>query len=419
MYDLRIIHGSCYIEGHFVDQNIYITNGKIALISSDLLEAKKTVDAMHYKVLPGFIDPHVHLHLNIGKTFSADDFTSGSYLAAFGGVTTIIDFLDPINHLHDFDEVYQRRLKEASTSIVDYSFHATLGNFKGQVVALVDKVKDAGLGSIKVFTTYSDSDRRCSYDVIKEILNEDILLLSHAEDDDMIKACMIMENYEASRSEASELSAVKKLISLMSDDSRLYIVHVSSGHTLETISKRQGLYLETCPHYLYLDKGKFLKDDGKLFLLAPPIRGKDSIKLIKEHISMIDSIGTDHCPFMKEEKLVNDIVDHIPKGIGGLGLSFQLMYDMFGDAIIDKFTVNPAEIFGLSDKGKIEVGKDADFAIIDPKGLTDCSLNLTKANHHSFSGVLNTEVKVTISRGHIIMSNGEVHPNKGQFIRRV
>jgi dihydropyrimidinase len=419
MYDLRIIHGRSYIDHEFKLKNIYINNDKIELISDELFEAEETIDAMHLLVLPGLIDPHVHLHLNIGSTYSSDDFRSGSRLAAYGGVTTLIDFLDPINSLDQLEQVYNRRRDEAKESLIDYSFHTTLGHFSGDVKNLITQSKSLGLTSIKVFTTYSDSDRRCPDEIISKLLNEDILVLAHAEDDEMIIPCDEIEFYEASRSEACELSAVRKLINQMSDDSRLYVVHMSSGQTLDQITLRKGLFIESCPQYFYLDKKLFLKEDGKKYLLAPPIRGEDSITKLREHIEKINSIGTDHCPFMSYEKMIDQSIDAIPKGIGSLGLAFQLMYDMFGDKVIKKFTSEPASIFNLRQKGEIKVGYDADFAIIDPKGQTECDHVHSNVDYTVYPGmVLNTEVKVTVSRGNIIMSNGEIHDSKGQFIRR-
>lgn len=419
MYDLRIIHGQCYIDHEFKTTNLYIKDEKIAEITDDFLEAKETVDAQGLKVLPGFIDPHVHLHLNLGSTYSADDFVSGSHLAAMGGVTTVIDFLDPIYNNDELNEAFDRRLSEASGSIVDYSFHCTLANYEDDVDELILKVKEKGIPSIKVFTTYSDSNRRCKNEVIKKLLKQHVLTLAHSEDDEQIKACSNIELYEASRSQAAEIEAIQRLIGYLVDGTgRLYIVHVSSGHSLEKIEKVKNLYLESCPQYFYLSKDLY-DSKGYRFLLAPPLRSKTSIDQMKKHRHMLDTIGTDHCSFKLNEKHATTHVDKIPKGIGSLGYAFQLMYDLFGDEIIPKFTSKTAEIFNLKHKGRIEIGCDADFALLNTHGQTVCDTSYSQSDYTVYDGmVLNNKIEMTIRRGDIIMSDHKIKTSSGKFVRR-
>jgi len=152
MYDLGILNGKLYLDGIFINANVYVKSGKIVDISTNYLQCKKEVDATGKFVLPGFIDPHVHFELNSGKYTSVDDFESGSISALFGGVTTIIDFLDPISKLEELEYAFKNRLSAAKKSYVDYSFHATLGNFSGDLSALFKEIKEFGTKSVKVFT---------------------------------------------------------------------------------------------------------------------------------------------------------------------------------------------------------------------------------------------------------------------------
>ena len=93
---------------------------------------------MNKLVMPGFIDPHVHINLDLGEFKSSDDYESASKAAAYGGITTFIDFLEPVNTVEEFDDKLQKKYKEAETSIIDYSFHTTVGNFKGDVENLAN-----------------------------------------------------------------------------------------------------------------------------------------------------------------------------------------------------------------------------------------------------------------------------------------
>ena len=95
MYDIFIKNGFVYYNGRFQKKNIGITGEKISYVGNDVFDAKKVVDASSKKIIPGLIDPHVHFALYCGTVTSVDDFETGSRCAAYGGVTTIIDFLDP------------------------------------------------------------------------------------------------------------------------------------------------------------------------------------------------------------------------------------------------------------------------------------------------------------------------------------
>ncbi|MBN2796094.1 MAG: amidohydrolase family protein [Clostridia bacterium] len=422
MYDSAILNGKCYIDHQIIETNIYMKNGKTALVDKAVFPASKIIDATGLTVYPGFIDPHVHLHLNIGKSFSADDFQSGTELAALGGVTTVLDFLDPIWSNTELDEVFDRRMNEASCALVDYSFHCTLGHYNDDVEILKNKVLDKGITSVKVFTTYSDSNRRCDYAVIEKLLGQPILVMTHGEEDQLITQPKSISEYETSRSEEAELMAIKTLIKLANQQNgKLYIVHISSGHTLNYLNEGRlnpRIYLESCPQYFYLNKDLFLKEDGRLYLLAPPLRGDDSILLMKKHFNLLNTIGTDHCPFTYKEKMNALDIIKIPKGIGSLGLTFPLMYELFGLDIIPKITSEPASIFNLNNKGSIKVGNDADYAIVNHNAITVCSEIRRNMDYELYHETLHSKVEMTILRGNIIMAHDEIFESKGQYIRR-
>jgi len=228
-----------------------------------------------------------------------------------------------------------------------------------------------------------------------------------------------IDQYEASRSEASEWSAIKKLTGIQKkSNGRMYIVHISSGQSLEKIELNDNLYLESCPQYFELSKDLFEHYDGKKYLLAPPLRDKISIEKMKEFFYKLDSIGTDHCPFMLNDKLMSEDVESTPKGVGSLGIAFPIMYTLFGESVIKRFTKNPAKIFNLKNKGAIEVGKDADFAIMNERMITHPQSSFSKCDYSVYQVPYSSKIVMTILRGDLIYADNKVYRKQGQYIRR-
>ncbi len=261
MYDLCIKNGQVYQNNTYTKTNIYVKDGVIRLFSEEKLDADVVYDAKSHLVLPGLIDPHVHFDLDLGLIRSRDNFYSGSKIAALGGVTTIIDFLNPINQASDLVNALQSRLLEAEHCQIDYKFHVTVKNPKGQVKEIVQKMKELELNSVKLFTTYSDSLRRTYDNEIKELLletkKEDILVLAHIENDALIQLddTMTYRDLLESRPTVSETSEALKLAKLVKDtSSKLYMVHLSSGKTLQALKNEfpdvlnTQFMIESCPH---------------------------------------------------------------------------------------------------------------------------------------------------------------------------
>ena len=160
MFDLFIKNGFVYIDGRFQKVNIGITGEKITYIGKEVLKAKETVDAINKKVLPGLIDPHVHFDLFCGTIPSRDDFYGGSKSAIYGGVTTIVDFLDPTRNARELKQSFYDRLEKAKNCNTDYHFHACIREPNGNLEEYVLMMKSLGMNTIKLFTTYSETHRR-------------------------------------------------------------------------------------------------------------------------------------------------------------------------------------------------------------------------------------------------------------------
>lgn len=431
MYDLGIEYGDVYIDGQFLTAHLYVKDGKIAAVTKDLQDSKKQVGASGKWVLPGFIDPHVHFALDVGKYQSADDFYSGSVSGAFGGITTYIDFLDPIQKASEVEAALSKRLNQAKNSVTDYLFHLTVANPEGQVDQIVRELKRLKLRSVKLFTTYSDSDRRTYDEEIYQLLelskSYGFTVLAHIENDDMIKLSSDFEikDLPISRPALSETSEALKLASYAKKTKgRLYMVHCSLGQTVEALLDDykdilgKHMFIESCPQYFVLTEDVFRRTDGYKYILAPPLRDELSTEKLIQLKAYVNTIGTDHCPFMTHEKHHNKLIG-TPMGIGGIEHSFSLMYTRIGLDTIDKMTKNPAKIYGLyPEKGSLNIGTDADIVLYDPHKVRQIGKDHSNCDFNVYDGMtVKGQVESTILAGKFVVENGVLQEDiKGNYL---
>lgn len=426
MFDLGILNGRLYLNGSFTQSNLYVKNGVIDTITKSDLESTEKYDAKGKMVLPGFIDAHVHFNLGVGANVSEDDFFSGSKKAAMGGITTFIDFLDPIKDVSQLDKAFNNRYELAKKSVIDYGFHVTLGNPEGEVRALLNKSCLLGMPTVKLFTTYASTNRQTKDCYIDELLKYSkqakVRILVHAENNDMIKEKnVLVKDHESSRPAISEITEVLKLAEMARyRDGLLYIVHTNCGTTLERIKEiyskqlHSSIILESAPHYFKFNSSLYEKEDGYLYTMTPPLRSEEErVKLIN-NIDAIDVIGTDHCPYPKRLKN-KKYTSEIPMGIDGVKYSFLNMFTLFGEDIIPKFTAEPSKIHGLyPKKGVLMPGSDGDIVIFDPNKIT----RVVDDNSVYNGEVLKGEITATISKGKFIVKEGKFLGGQGQYLAR-
>ena len=429
MYDLVIKNGLVYSEESFQKKHVYIANGKIADISSADYPAKTSIDVSGLEVLPGIIDPHVHFALDLGTISSKDDFLTGSIAAAYGGVTTIIDFLDPTADSVSVEKAYHKRLKEAQTSCIDYTFHATIKAPKNNLEAYVKTVKTLGLHSLKFFTTYSESHRKTSDEAIKKLLTlskkYNLLLLGHIENDALIHhdERFTYRDLKTSRPSVAEtVEALKMVEYLKHSDGKLYMVHVSSGNTLEAIIETgrsllgKQLFLESCPQYFTFTDKILDSSQGALYTFAPPVRSQAEQDLLFKYQSYLHTFATDHCAFNKEDKQAEKLSD-IPLGIGSIEHSFGIMRYHFGEHVINRMSKSVATLFQLKQKGSIAIGNDADIHVFDPTPHTIQSHH-GGTNYTPYIGVKSAGQTVhTLVRGQFVIKNKKLIKHRGKLIR--
>lgn len=429
MNDLLIKNGLVFLKGKWVKTNLAVLGEKISYIGNDEVEAKEILDAQGLKVLPGLIDPHVHFELNCGGTTSCDDFYTGSVCAAYGGVTTIIDFLDPTRNAEELEKSYYERIALAKKSLVDYHMHACIREPNGDLEEYVKTVVKLGMRTIKLFTTYSDTHRRTYDKDIIELLRlskkYNVMIEAHIENDDLIdlRDGYTFKDLPVSRPSISETSEALKLAKYVRETGgNFYMVHCSSGESLKALKEQfsdilgKNFFVESCPQYFVFNNSVFERDDGQLFTFAPPLRSERERQLLTAYYKDVNAIGTDHCAFMKKEKDYPSLKG-FPLGVGGVEHSFSIMYRRFGDGIIDKMSKNTGILQDFPTKGELKVGKDADISIFQEIDDYFEKENHGTCDYSIYDGVIGAgEFKHVLVRGKFVLRDRKIIPHEGKEI---
>ena len=429
MLDTLLTNGFAYIDGKYRRVNIGVSGEKITYIGKELPPAKQVINVNHSRIYPGLIDPHVHFALYCGTITSRDDFYYGSKSAAYGGVTTIVDFLDPTRNAQELEKSFYDRVRLAKYCNVDYHFHACIREPNGDLESYVLKMKELGMNTIKLFTTYSETHRETSHEDIKKLLKLSrkykFVVLAHIENDKMIKhdEGLTYQDLPEARSSLSETTEALKLCKMaVATKGYLYMVHCSSGATLKAIIDKyekylgKNIFIESCPQYFVFNNEVLKKENGYLYTFAPPLRSEAERKLMCKYIDYVNTIGTDHCAFNKEDKASHKLLKGMPLGIGGIETSFLTMFEMFGEKIVDKMCKNLAKIERFKGKNGIKVGNYADLFVMssDPQIITKPH---GKADYSIYQGMkLSNTITDTMSRGKFVLRNKKFIRQYGRLI---
>ncbi len=396
-----IRNGAIWIGARTFLVDMQITGNSITSIQRSGLIKQDSgwkYDAQGQTILPGLIDPHVHMQLDVGSHISADTFASGSRAAAFGGITLLMDFSDVVTEGEDQLFFFlQRRRKETIDSVLPVVLHLAVAEPKISPERLVEIAIQEGIKGIKIFTTYKDSGRMTGTGYLHELLRaaarKNRLVLIHAENDDLIshqRKTLEGEPIPVSklpylRPVISESVEVMKIAHLVEKtEASVYFVHISSGATVEELHRKYGhllgrrIFIETCPQYLLLDQDAYQTESGFLFAMCPPLRAVEDQDLLLKHLAekRIHTVGTDHCPFLsvEKEKGASDLTKMV-YGIAGVELSFSLVFSrlkpILKDETLDRcskiFSSQTAKIFGQYPlRGKITPGAPANLTFFDP-----------------------------------------------------
>nr|MCR5732593.1 amidohydrolase family protein [Sphaerochaetaceae bacterium] len=371
--------------------DILIVDNKIAYISENLdvslMEEAKTIDATGLYVMPGLIDAHTHYHLVSRGTVTADSFIEGSRLAAFGGVTTVVDFAD--DNKVSLKKSSEDRVSEMQEMAIDFALHQGVYKYRDSLEKELEDIKKLGVGTIKLFTTYRDvgylvEDREELKKVFSLCGKLGLMVSVHCEDDEVItslakawEGTYFPKDHADLRPSEAEAKGIQYVGDIAYETGcPLYVVHLSSKAGLEVVRKlreRGGeVIVETTPHYLFLDRKKLEGAKGALYVMTPPLRTSEDNKALQEALvnGEIQVVATDHCSFTYEQKLTNPDVRKTYPGIPGTEELLPMLHTLVDEGritindVVRLVSENPAKFFGLYPrKGSLEEGSDADLIL--------------------------------------------------------
>jgi len=411
------------------------------------------------------VDAHVHLDLPMAGTVSSDDHYTGTKAAAFGGTTTVIDFIS-----QDSDDLIKNvtllRKKAESKAVIDFGLHANITHLSPEVEQQIPALVEAGVTSVKVFTAYNHRLRLQDGEIFKVMRiakDHGILTMLHAENGDVIEILInealaqhhVSPEWHAKTRPAwgaVESVARASALSAMAE-APLYIVHMNAAGEVDQLeyAQQHGLRVfgETCPQYLFFTQDDLERPDGAKWICSPPMRTlKDQSRLWEGLMNgIIQTIATDHCPFFFDgskpilydgksvaipgKELGRHDFTKIPNGLPGVGDRMPVLWTKmvssgrFTPAQFVKLTcTTPARIFGLyPQKGTLQVGSDADLVIWDPEKLVNYGLAYAqhRTDYNLYEGWKLKGYPIQVfSRGELIIDRGNWlgKPGRGKFLHR-
>ena len=416
---MDLVLKNCRLADEVGEHFIKVDDGKITEISKTPLEAAESIDIEGNYVLPGFIDPHIHFR--DPGLIQKEDFKTGSMAAANGGFATVIDMPNTLPKTNTYRALEEKIKIAKSKSVVNFELqvgHSDLDEMK--------KMMKLNPISVKVFMDLESDEslEKIFHDlsILKETTSYNGLVATHCEKKSIVESETerLKQNgenpaidYTYARPTKSEDESVKQAIELArANDLRLHICHLSSSKSLsiaKSASKSIPISWEFTPHHLLLDNSAY-NIYGTFIKTNPPLRPEaDSVRI--RNLDEKSIIGTDHAPHTLEDKTkgtwasspgipnLETVVPLLLTEVNNGNLDFKLIPKIFSE--------NAAKVYGLNSKGKIEIGYDADFTVIDLKreGKFDISEFKTKAEYSPFDGWEYKGLPImTIVNGKVVMN---------------
>jgi len=406
---LLIKGGTLVTASESFEADLLVEGEKIERVGPNLpVEADSVVDAAKKLILPGGVDPHTHFGLPMFGTVSSDDHYTGHKAAAFGGTTTVMDFvvLEPQGFSYSVDQW----MKKAAKAAIDYSFHMNLTRFDEKIRTDIPALRELGITTLKVFTAYNGRlriDDGSIFRALRIARENGMLVMAHCENGDVIDV-LVEEALAASHLTpewhaltrpgwGAVESALRVAGMAGAAEAPVYIVHMNTAGEVDMLryARERGVKVmgETCPQYLFFTIEHLRRPDGAKWVCSPPMRTADDNARLWEGLSdgSLQTVGTDHCPFFFDgsrpisyegrdvaipgKELGKYDFTRIPNGLPGVQDRMPILWSggvragkISANQFVAYMCTNPAKIFGLYPrKGALLPGSDADIVIWDPE----------------------------------------------------
>ncbi|RYY85380.1 MAG: dihydropyrimidinase [Chitinophagaceae bacterium] len=451
---LLIKNGRIVTASEDMQADIRIDGEVVTAIGRNLPdEGCEVIDASGLLVMPGGIDPHVHLDMPFMGTSSSDSYETGTRAALHGGTTMVIDFILQKQGHSLKDALTDWQSRASNNCVGDYSFHMAVTDYNEETKKeIAHFVNEEGITSFKTFMAYKGAlmiDDRQMVGLMEEVKRCGGLVTVHATNGDMIDYLVAKHRAEGkiaplyhylSQPEVTEAEASERFAAM----SRYtgcpgYIVHLTCEGALNAVREaakcNQHVFVETCIQYLVLDASLYEQDfDGAKWVMSPPLREKKDQETLWAGINqgLVNVVATDHCPFKWEQKLMGkDDFSKIPNGHPAIEHRYELLFSegvnkgrITANKFVEVACTNPAKIFGMFPrKGTIGVGCDADIVLFDPAeehtiSVKDHHMNVDYSAYEGWK--LQGKVKTVVLRGKVAVADGDCKLQKGygQFIKR-
>ena len=440
---------------HYV-ADIWCENETVTRIDRNLSAppGAEVIDARGKYVFPGFIDPHVHIHLPFMGTFAKDTHETASKAALIGGTTTYIEMICPARSDGPMESFELWLGKAQGKSACDFTFHMGVARYDDEVEKQMIEIVKRGLSSFKIFLAYKGAfgvtDEEL-YKVLRLAKKMGVITTAHCENADLVlelQKRLVAEGkigpewHHESRPPLVEAEGVHHLMSFAKLlDAHVYIVHTSCEEAVrEAVRGKLGgvkVWIESLIQYLVTDKtfAERPNFEGAKYVMSPPLRDRKNQDVLWEGLrdGIISTLATDHAPFdfATQKRMGEKDFTKIPNGIPSLEDRINVFYT-YGvnrgrldlHRFVDTASTQAAKLFGLFPrKGAIQPGSDADLVVYDPgyRGTISVKTQTMNVDYNPFEGTaIEGRPSVVTVRGQVAVRDGKFvgQAGRGQFLKR-
>ena len=417
-----------------VTASILIREGKIARIARHISkDDRETLRTDGLVAFPGMIDAHVHLR-DMDLSYK-EDFTTGTAAAAAGGFTTVLDMPNTLPPTDSSSRLIEKIERAQSKILTNVGFHVAAVPDSAQI----SQMSRLGAYSLKLYMPNPISpldvqDDKTILTLLQSSKESDLRVTVHGEDQSLVRQLYSKETESfvelaKARSEQAELHAVSRVLGLAAKTGcSVHLSHITLPSSILAARKYRHATTEVTPHHVLLSE-KAIKRKGWKAWMVPPLRSESIRKNLLLLLSkgLVTIVASDHAPHTIEEK--SGAVAESPPGVPGLETTLPLMLTLVTRRVLSMsllirlLSSNPARVFNLPGKGRLEEGFDADIVLVDLKRKTRIRPEsfLSKAKYSPFENLhVQGLVHTTLVGGTVVFQDGEIvgKPGSGRIVKR-